>query len=592
MVVLALWGSLVAAYVWGPSPVLLGVLPGPDDYMRMVQVFDWLDGAAWTDLSQRRLDPPGGVVMHWSRLADLPLALVVWSAEPWVGREQAAIWAAVAVPSLQLLCLMLITGWAARPLLGHRRLVAAPVMTVLTVPLLVQFFPGRVDHHGWQLLFAAVILGALVRLIRDPDGHGPAFAAALAAGLGLWVGPEVLAWIALFQAMLCGAWIVRGGSGVDAGVKHAATLFMITVALLLATRDADVWWVRACDGFTVTYVGIAGLVLAFWCGVWLLARRRASGFGRLAAAVLAGGLGGTAALVFFPECLDGPYAALDPQVVDAWVANIGIVRSAFLSAMNAPLEAPFWLAGPLVGIAAALVQVMRNWDEERLAWAAVLVFTAAAFGLAGWESRFLPFAHLFAVLPLAWMLSVPWEWTERFSAGPRLAGRIGLLVLFGPVPGALIMAAGGGLGGGAEAIAVRSVQQQPEACDLRVVVRALPGTSGGQRLIAGFIDMGSELLYRTPHAVLAAPYHRNSRGLLDLVNLFSAAADGAARNIISRRGVDYVLICASSRSIYVYGGGGQDTFVGRLAAGQIPSWLIPVPLGGNTDLRLFEVSGR
>jgi hypothetical protein len=37
-----------------------------DDAMRLVEVRDLLAGQAWFDLTQHRLDPPQGSLMHWS----------------------------------------------------------------------------------------------------------------------------------------------------------------------------------------------------------------------------------------------------------------------------------------------------------------------------------------------------------------------------------------------------------------------------------------------------------------------------------------------------------------------------------------------
>src|SRR4051812_22424120 len=46
----------------------------PDSFLRLVQVHDLLNGQGWFDLVQHRLDPPRGILMHWSRLIDAPIA--------------------------------------------------------------------------------------------------------------------------------------------------------------------------------------------------------------------------------------------------------------------------------------------------------------------------------------------------------------------------------------------------------------------------------------------------------------------------------------------------------------------------------------
>ena len=45
----------------------------PDDQLRLQQVRDLLGGQSWFDLHQYRIDAVGGgVLMHWSRLVDVP----------------------------------------------------------------------------------------------------------------------------------------------------------------------------------------------------------------------------------------------------------------------------------------------------------------------------------------------------------------------------------------------------------------------------------------------------------------------------------------------------------------------------------------
>src|SRR5271168_3626835 len=68
----------VACYLLVPtSHTLRGNLPDPDDYMYLVQVMDWLKGAGWYDNIQHRINPPDGVMIHFSRLAMIPMAAIV-----------------------------------------------------------------------------------------------------------------------------------------------------------------------------------------------------------------------------------------------------------------------------------------------------------------------------------------------------------------------------------------------------------------------------------------------------------------------------------------------------------------------------------
>src|SRR5689334_10705209 len=57
---------MVVTVASGASPIAAGLLPDTDDYMRLTQVFAWLDGAGWRSLVEMRLNPPDGTPMHWS----------------------------------------------------------------------------------------------------------------------------------------------------------------------------------------------------------------------------------------------------------------------------------------------------------------------------------------------------------------------------------------------------------------------------------------------------------------------------------------------------------------------------------------------
>src|SRR3546814_15789077 len=65
-------------------------LADTDDAMRMAQVRDLLAGQGWWDLAQYRVNPAGGgVLMHWSRIVDAPLAAGILLLKPLVGQAMA-----------------------------------------------------------------------------------------------------------------------------------------------------------------------------------------------------------------------------------------------------------------------------------------------------------------------------------------------------------------------------------------------------------------------------------------------------------------------------------------------------------------------
>ena len=93
--VLIAWAAVTVSGLLGGAPTFTQM--ETDDYMRLVEVRDLLAGQGWFDLTQYRLDPPAGVVMHWSRVVDLPIAFLIQILTPIVGRADAE-WRAALAP--------------------------------------------------------------------------------------------------------------------------------------------------------------------------------------------------------------------------------------------------------------------------------------------------------------------------------------------------------------------------------------------------------------------------------------------------------------------------------------------------------------
>ena len=76
---LRIWLVLVGLFLLiGALDIYRLEFPDPDDALRLAQVRDLIAGQSWFDLHQYRIDPlNGGVLMHWSRIVDVPLAALI-----------------------------------------------------------------------------------------------------------------------------------------------------------------------------------------------------------------------------------------------------------------------------------------------------------------------------------------------------------------------------------------------------------------------------------------------------------------------------------------------------------------------------------
>src|SRR5580692_3389371 len=121
-----------------------GAFANTDDAMRLVEVRDWLAGQAWFDLHQYRLDPPEGVPMHWTRVLDAPLALLIKLFALFLQTGEAERLTRIVFPLALHGGLFAAVAGLARRLAGPSAMLPAILILTLTGGVLVQFQPGRI----------------------------------------------------------------------------------------------------------------------------------------------------------------------------------------------------------------------------------------------------------------------------------------------------------------------------------------------------------------------------------------------------------------------------------------------------------------
>jgi hypothetical protein len=551
-----------------------------DDAMRLVQVRDFLAGQGWFDLAQYRLSPPEGTVMHWSRLVDVPLAALIRAGE--LSPELAERVATVVWPISLLLAFLLAVARLAENLAGAAAAKLALIFAALTAPVLQHFRPGAIDHHNVQLVLLVCTLALAARAeIRPRDA---AFAGALSA-LSLAIGLEMAPAIAALGAGITLAWIAQGEAArrttAAFALAFAGAMLVLAAATIAPARYAAV----TCDALSIVHVvaaaaggvGLAGLTL-----VRALAspRRRmaaAAGLAVLVAAILA---------FAFPACLRDPYAALDPRLATLWLAHVNEARSIVAMLRDLPQQVPayYGLAGAAVVL--GLVQCAREARAGRWGWINAFLVLATLLLVALWQVRGSAAANAVAVavLPAALVRLFP-------APGGGIAlglGRVALIAALALNPLALVAM------GGIAARAVEGVtgMQRPsvlsdgsgtcwEAGEYARLARLPRG------LVLGFIDAGPFILMQTPHAVLAAPYHRNVRGNAAMLDVFLAPPQQAAERLAAL-GVDYVAFCHGAPERHNYAAAAPDGLAAALGRGDVPAFLERLPFAG-IDLAVYRV---
>jgi len=559
--------------------------PDPDDILRLVQVRDLLGGQGWFDLDQHRIDPLREVPMHWSRLVDIPLALVIGALTPLVGQSAAEGVALIAVPLLTLLVAMAFVAPVAIRLFG-RETGGWAVLVAGMMPLLsYQFQPLRIDHHGWQIAcFAAAFWG----LSQRDNPRGP-IVAGLAMASGLMISIEGLPLAALVGAILALRWLRDPSTRL--GLTHyLQALAGGLIVLYLATRG----WPQAaqyCDAITPAHLGFFVVVAL---GTSALGHARPLPPIAVLGALGAIGAGGVALFgAASPACLTTPFGSLDPLVHDYWYVNVIEGR-------------PVWdqtatIIPALLQLALAFAVAVRLWLRAPLPQRAqlgefVLLF-AGTLALGLLVSRSLAFASLLATVPLAWLLG---EALHRLRTArkptPKIAvGVATLLALLPMAPVALaenlassappaprLTAQVGGEAAGTQAAGIVE-----SSCDLQASSARLNALPKGT--VFAPLDIGPSVLLETGHSVIATGHHRAEAAMHDVIGAFLVEPE-VSRTILRSYGADYLVLCDDLAEPDLYARrGGSHSFAARLLADDAPDWLEKVETGAPASFRVWRV---
>jgi hypothetical protein len=579
-VLLIIWAATVATYLFTG----LGGELATDDAMRLVQVRDLIAGQGWFDLVQHRLNPPAGTPMHWSRLIDLPLAALIRAGE-FVAPTALAERIAVAVWPAGLLLLYL-AGVArlGRELAGDAAARLALIFAAMMAPVLQHFRPGAIDHHNAQLVLLVWSLALAARGPAAAEGARNAALAGLMCAVSLAIGLEMAPAIAALAGLMALRWIVEGAP-VRTTAAFALAFAAVTLALFAATVPPSRYGEASCDALSIVHVlaaGIGGLGLAALTAARGLTTARL----RLAGAAALGALVVASVAVGFPACLGDPYGQLDPRLAALWLANVSEARSVFSLLHDLPQEVPAHYGLPVLALTLGAIHTLRAPTAERWGWSVCLAVLATLTVVALWQLRGAAAANAFAMalLPAALVRMLPARDGRAAFLG---LGRGALIAALAVNPIALI--AIGNAGARAVELATGATRPTviaggPGTCQRAADYAPLARLPRG--LMLGFIDAGPLVLMETPHAVLAAPYHRNLAGNAAMLDVFLAPS-GEALGRLKALGVDYVAFCPGAPERYNYATYAPEGLAAALTRGEVPDGLERMAVDG-TDLAVYR----
>lgn len=573
----AIISALLVAINWSAIATLR--FPDPDDTLRLVQVRDLIAGQGWFDLVQHRADAPGGgVLMHWSRLVDLPLALVILLLTPVVGSANAEVAALVIVPLITLGIAMLLAARIAWRLMGDEETNFTALIVALSVPVIAQLTPLRIDHHGWQLVCILAALNGL--MARSPVIGGRVIGASLAALLAISV--EGLPLSVVFCAVLGWRWLRDRSESVWL-VHTMRALALGSVAIFLGTRGLNDL-VTHCDAISPAHLGIFAWgalalgVLARFEPVPMAVRLL--GFGITGAGALA--IVATAA----PQCATGGgFAELDPLVREHWYVHILEGMPVWMQKLEVALQ---YAIVPFIGLYATIALASRSRDWLRSFWRDYALILGGAILVSLLVARAGAAACLIAAPPLAWQLN---RWLRMLRTVerplPRVAGLVAVACALMPtlpltISDLIVPESQASTGRNFEAIN----HLKWSDCKIDASTDILNALEPGEAFVP--LHTAPQFLVYSHHSVIATGHHRGSPAMKQVIQIAMGSSE-EARAIMAARGTKYVFVCPFLIEPNNYAHAAPDGFMAALVENRAPAWLEPVEAAPETTLRIWKI---
>ncbi|MFM9889451.1 MAG: hypothetical protein ACKVOE_02220 [Rickettsiales bacterium] len=561
----------------------------PDPWLRLTLVREWLSGGSWFDHSVARTNAPfGGIVSPWTRPLDVVIAAFT-QLQPY----------SVALDiRLARTALMLPVLWAALMMLGVYRAVwaFAPMRTVLWMAnalaltglsMWAFFVAGYADHHAPLAVLLVWVVGGLLR----GDKFSLGFSGVL-LGLMLWMSPEALILIGAIYAWLGLAWLRGAPLAAKQLLLVSGYAALTTIAALLIERPEAQWFTPVYDSISIVHAWLmAGCALIALLMVTIEGDALQPLTFRWRWRIAAVSVAFLLKLLhhYYPLFFAGPMVGVDPYITNHFLKIITEAQ---------PVTSHHWLfiaamlAQPLMALCVTLRatrggSVIPQKQARLLAF--LLAFTLLLYAV---EQRWYYYFYPLVVITLApWLAALmnpthplttgraPARWLEALTPNQQALRRMPVVLALLAAQGLLLLAA-------PDETTPRSRNINTCHAKARSLIYsgALNDLGGGKPLtVFTSTDLGGEILFWTPHRIIASNYHREGPGIRYVWEADAITDAQALRRYLAQRHVDALLICPVVRAPEA------SVLQGLQQSKPTPAWLkrvaVTIPLKPDTDAK-------
>lgn len=579
-----LWAFLFYM-VWNFRTMVLvyneGLLPGPDDFLRLHQAQNFLGGQSWFDLTAYRIFPPAGADIHWTRFVDLPIAGLIYIFNLMTDLTSASRLAAIAWPLFLFLLTVSAMVMICDRLAGKEHRLLALFFFVLSINTLAEFRPGRLDHHNVQILLLVLILLGVTRGLGKFSNYlvGGFIVTSIVTGLdSLLIIVAILGFLAL-------EWAFQKQGSANRLLQTGLAMSVSSLVFYVTSFPVDRWFTNnACDAFSLFYLNALLLLSATFVVLALISHKQfLTGKYATISRLAVGGILALAITIslfyFFPHCIDGPYSNVGPELKERWLDRVteakGIIE-------RYPANKPHWIMQGiylllmLMVAATVIVKEVKARPELAILGFVVLIGISGAF----YQTRILR-TGIYSVIPFCVIFAgIAWNWIEQKFATKKTLAYVaqGLTCLIMTSAFWVTMGLAGSSFTKAEVGLVKSDTAQKLESD-KHADKDIECTSdlsfgdlqnlGSKHVISG-LNTSTAVLVHTPHSVEAGSYHRNGESILNVVSFFQGTID-QAKQVADDRNADFVVICQKNIPPTVKDN--KLTIATAIGTNKLPQWL-------------------
>ena len=499
-------------------------LTDTDDLMRYHQYTNWIKNGNWYLQPLAQFNPQDGIIMHWARLADIPLAFVAVLMSIFTDWQTAFTVANMIVPLIYMFIFMLIISFVSYRLFNLETAKIAMLLPLLS-PLSFRFLPGSLDHHNLQFILLSFFIFCFIDVSKT---NQKACLAALAVSCSLWIGLENIYTFVIVLALLT-IWGIFSDPVYLKFCRQLSLYCILFVSVcLILNRPINEFFDAKFDAISFPFL-LCFVAAYIFCRLVTYSIERYPTH-KLTAFILIGIVSFSPIIFIYPNLIYGGYSGYPVLLQENWLNNVSEARSILTSISDAPGDN----VGYILALFLTLFSPLFVKSKTRNFWLLYCTFCINYLLAFFWQIR---------MFSIALVCAIPLQAYVCFLLREKATLVISkIIILFLSFPTVVLVFSMALFSPESGNVTSREGADNKYKSRFITTLNILNKHNIHQTKILSSIDIGPAVIVLTDNSAIAAPYHRNIRGNSDAISFFISDNNEDAKGILDKNNIDYVLI--------------------------------------------------